>query len=1421
MSVVGFCSVFGAVNGAVASDLIYFCGISGAYGSPPDTVYNITPGTSVSLSQNSGGCYPSESWQEFGGWICYERYEQPLVYGGGTSVQDDTSYQVNNGYTLTMPSNGHNVRCHANWVPKQYTVNYYCNMTGNQLITGAAFTANVMFTLLSNVSSCNVDSTEYSFVGWHCEAVGYSTSLLNAGDQATFYDNTNCYAVWEEITPCDPGQVVDTEILGDAVNGWGDVMQLSNVSIQAMCSNTPGTTWAEEGNPSSTSGPYCWCQATSALNTPLSNYPWVYVGYDVDNDSSSVSCDTTNCEDLCESSICFKDPGCFFNTHLLKKNICGYNVSYDCGSHGTLVNSNQQPVGVVMDANYAISDVSSICSFDTGYVPDSDASHVILDGWVCTADNGNSSQSNYWLSYNPNGTNVWSYADNYTCTAQWTCDIGYTMVDNQCVLDSCSIILNPNNGTGAKQGGDSSNTANNLKTIYSQYGNGVYKTNISGILSNQMTGQSGLDDIPPSPALGIPVGRTVTYTFDAQTTAPTNPETGFQYSVTNPSDIVKQRSFVGYYSITNVGATAPMLWLSQNADKQCIDDNGYITSYGQSTADSVAQNNGSCPTTWYAQYDCKNSGSLPNVPLSGYTVTRWKAGNTNIAANAGGIAMCVDQNFEAVWQANTYTITYAPGEIGGNNEDRSVKFDTNTYVDGTTPLNAISNPFSATGYVFDKWSSNHNVGTGAGTQTDYDEGDSFGYYKVGGNTIITALWNCDEENGYYRNQDTGQCELAYSLTYGCGTATASTWTNGQYEDANGPYVANTSVATLSSASGCTTPSNVSLSGWDCGGADPIVPGNNITITGNTTCTAQWDCDTGYQMVDGECVRLLYHVTYSCIGSSSTASSTGTPPQDDTDYEYNDSVTTPTIESATANGGCANSAYPLLQSWVCNGVSVQPGESFYITGDTLCIPNWSRNIIEINLLAPDVSEWGNSHKIYSWTYKGAHLNSTSSNSFMTQNTNELPSTDIPTRTGYEFTGYYKDISGAVQYILPNGFITQQGMEDSKWSGYLAGYPNNWYAGWEVNTYNIEYVLNGGTHGADHPATATYDVEFSVSNPTRTGAYVFNGWNITGMDSITHYYGSNQTTENTISNTSETTFKNLRSTSGTVTFTAQWDCEAGYEQVDNQCVPSAYTLTYTCGTGTGSSWTDANSPFTAGADTVVNTLLASDVESHCTAPTNNQFSYWKCNDANVIAGNPIIMNADKTCVAQWKSAVINLEWFSDDTEYTNNPQSCVYGTINGIAPISHPNKEGHTFLGWNVSSYQCDLSDMTPSVNGSKREWLNHNGSSSQGSLEAMFGLTENDTFGCLFPYGKVIGASRCSTVDGTNAQPGTPSPDYEGGHCWCKLIRLIKNDGQQCDLSYSPWLYFGFVSQCDQGCAETCAYQIMYKNLFRSAAYSHL
>jgi uncharacterized repeat protein (TIGR02543 family) len=135
----------------------------------------------------------------------------------------------------------------------------------------------------------------------------------------------------------------------------------------------------------------------------------------------------------------------------------------------------------------------------------------------------------------------------------------------------------------------------------------------------------------------------------------------------------------------------------------------------------------------------------------------------------------------------------------------------------------------------------------------------------------------------------------------------------------------------------------------------------------------------------------------------------------------------------------------------------------------------------------------------------------------------PGLDGDTYTGYHFVNWTKN--GSVDSTTWPYYITvQEG-------------GGTWTANGAPNTYSIAYNLNGGSYGTYHPTSATYDAAFTVSLPSRTG-YTFAGWTITGMDGCTHYFGSTTSAATSVSSRKDTSYKNLRSTSGTVTFTAVW-------------------------------------------------------------------------------------------------------------------------------------------------------------------------------------------------------------------------------------------------------------------------------------------
>ena len=141
--------------------------------------------------------------------------------------------------------------------------------------------------------------------------------------------------------------------------------------------------------------------------------------------------------------------------------------------------------------------------------------------------------------------------------------------------------------------------------------------------------------------------------------------------------------------------------------------------------------------------------------------------------------------------------------------------------------------------------------------------------------------------------------------------------------------------------------------------------------------------------------------------------------------------------------------------------------------------------------------------------------------------------------------------------------------------------NYYGQWSAINYNINYILNNGNYGNSHPNLVKYDEDFVVNNPSKTVKFVgnangtgaiiannnlvasqkFKGWDISGMDTTTHVINNTNNKFDNLKNILATKFRNLRSTSGTVTFVANWENK-------NVTVPTVTKSGYKCGWSTSS-------------------------------------------------------------------------------------------------------------------------------------------------------------------------------------------------------------------------------------------------------------
>ncbi len=291
---------------------------------------------------------------------------------------------------------------------------------------------------------------------------------------------------------------------------------------------------------------------------------------------------------------------------------------------------------------------------------------------------------------------------------------------------------------------------------------------------------------------------------------------------------------------------------------------------------------------------------------------------------------------------------------------------------------------------------------------------------------------------------------------------------------------------------------------------------------------------------------------------------------------------------------------------------------------------------------------------------------------------LPTASQTTRTGYSFAGWWTSSSGGTQ-------ITASSTVSSATTRTL-------YAHWTANTYTVTYHCDGGTKGSNNPGSATYGTSFYVSAPSKSGS-TFAGWTITdGLDSSTAKWGTSSSPSTTISSSStkcvngasgNVYFKNLRSTSGSVTLTANWTPNAA----------TTYTITYKPGSNSsGSQQTDTKT------HDVALTLMGA-----VFTRTGYTQTGWATSDGGTKAYNlsaSYTANAAATLYPFWTA---NTYTVSLDRQSGAGGTSSVTATYGQSMPsITVPTRSGYTFGGYYTSTAGSGTQSYTAS-GASARTW----------------------------------------------------------------------------------------------------------------------
>ena len=178
-------------------------------------------------------------------------------------------------------------------------------------------------------------------------------------------------------------------------------------------------------------------------------------------------------------------------------------------------------------------------------------------------------------------------------------------------------------------------------------------------------------------------------------------------------------------------------------------------------------------------------------------------------------------------------------------------------------------------------------------------------------------------------------------------------------------------------------------------------------------------------------------------------------------------------------------------------------------------------------------------------------------------------NLPTRTGYDFSGFFDAATGGTQYYGNTGASARAWDKDST-------APTTLYAQWEAHAYTVTRLPGYSGGGSLPGVSAVYDEPFeSTVPPDRTG-YYFTGWCVTrGLNTATAMFGP--TAASAISRITSATqlcyngypsssvyFANLTSDpNGAATLTAQWEArtfEVMFDADGGSVSPSSKTVTY---------------------------------------------------------------------------------------------------------------------------------------------------------------------------------------------------------------------------------------------------------------------
>lgn len=314
----------------------------------------------------------------------------------------------------------------------------------------------------------------------------------------------------------------------------------------------------------------------------------------------------------------------------------------------------------------------------------------------------------------------------------------------------------------------------------------------------------------------------------------------------------------------------------------------------------------------------------------------------------------------------------------------------------------------------------------------------------------------------------------------------------------------------------------------------------------------------------------------------------------------------------------------------------------------------------------------------------------------------------------FTGATQDLKNHTSYVY---FKNLWGTVDASKPSYQSHGTVTLTGNWLGKRYNVQFTMNGG-NAISTINNCRYGTSYDMTSTVYRAGYNFAGWDVSGMDSVSHSItpsGGSATTFSTTTKSLGATYKNfsfssLRGTYGsnnavqTVTFAAKWE-------------PITYNITYslTNGSNEAGSWVSTEEhPATA----VFEQAFGVDIPMQEGWPRGYDFAGWYITGlgdnalyCNIQNGTYLAINNTTltlyTTVRQffknladdegdtvnfqalWTAHEYNISYVVNGTRGTLNSNSASKAAFNSYVNVYAPTRPGYTFAGWAFSELDDEI------------------------------------------------------------------------------------------------------------------------------------